>query len=196
MDRLNQIISSQARSEIFRLLFGVQTAPLHLREIQRQSKLAASTIQAELRKLTALELVTAREDGNRTYFAANRTHPLFPEIQGLVLKTVGLADVLREALGNRQIQFAFVFGSVATRNEKAASDIDLMVLGSLGLRKLSSLLSGVSERLGREINPHVMTVPEFLSRLASREHFVSRVWQAERIYVIGSEHELRAVVSK
>lgn len=196
MNRLNQIISSQARSEIFRLLFGVQTAPLHLREIQRQSKLAASTIQAELRKLTALELVTARVDGNRTYFAANRTHPLFPEIQGLVLKTVGLADVLQEALLNQQIQLAFVFGSMAARNEKAVSDIDLMVLGSLGLRKLSSLLSGASERLGREINPHVMTVSEFQSRLASREHFVTRVWQAERIFIVGSENEFRAVVSK
>ena len=196
MDRLRHIVSSKARAEIFRLLFGLPSAPLHLREIQRQSGLAASTIQAELRHLAALELVAARVDGNRTYFAANRAHPLFPDIQGLVLKTAGLVDVLREALRNPQIQFAFVFGSVAAGNEKAASDVDLMVLGSIGLRKLSALLSGASERLGREINPHVLTVPDFKARLAGKEHFVSRVWQSDRLFAIGTEHELSAVVAK
>jgi len=196
MNRLQQIVASRARTEIFRLLFGVSMNPLHLREIQRQSKLAVSTIQEELRKLVKMDLLEKRKDGNRTYFTANRNHPLFPEIQGLVLKTVGLVDVIRDALKDRAIQFAFVFGSVAAQEEKASSDIDLMVLGSIGLRQLTGLLSGVGQRLGREINPHAMTSQEFKTRLARKEHFVSRLWQAPRIFVAGTENEFRSMAEE
>ncbi|MCX6348158.1 MAG: toxin-antitoxin system toxin subunit [Candidatus Aureabacteria bacterium] len=167
-----------------------------MREIQRQSRLAASTIQEELRKLVKMELLERRKDGNRIYFKANPNHPLFPEIQGLVLKTVGLVDVIRDALKDDGIRLAFVFGSVAASEEKASSDIDLMVLGSIGLRKLTVFLSGVGERLEREINPHVMTLQEFKTRLAQNEHFVSRRWQAPRIFIVGSENEFRAMAQR
>lgn len=196
MNRLAEILSSRVRAEVFRLLFGISAVPLHLREIERQSGLTMGTVQQEMRKLVRLDLVTKRKDGNRVYFAANREHPLFTEIHGMVLKTAGLVDVLRKALKDANIGFAFVFGSIATQDEKALSDIDLMVLGSIGLRKLTGLLSGVAERIGREINPHAMTVEEFKTRLTQKEHFVSRLWQTPRIFVVGTENEFKSMVEK
>ncbi|MBI2116276.1 MAG: nucleotidyltransferase domain-containing protein, partial [candidate division NC10 bacterium] len=129
MNALAELLSSRGRAEVFRLLFGLSDAPLHLREIQRRAGLSLGTIQQELRKLKRLGLLDSRADGNRLWYQANRGHPLYPEIHRLVLKTSGLVDVLRTTLKDPRIEWAFVFGSIARGEETAGSDVDLMVVG-------------------------------------------------------------------
>jgi DNA-binding transcriptional ArsR family regulator len=193
MNTLAELLSSRVKAEIFRLLFGVAPRELHVREIERQSGLADATVRQELRRLSRLGIVESRRDGNRAYYRANIRHPLYPDIRGLTLKTNGLAGVLRESLDHPGIRLAFVFGSVAAGAEKAESDVDLMVIGAVSLRQLSKLLSGVSAKVGREINPHVFTAEEFVRRKKARDHFVSTVSGAPKLFVIGSEDELEAI---
>jgi predicted nucleotidyltransferase len=88
---------------------------------------------------------------------------------------------------------AFVFGSIARGEERAGSDVDLMVIGQLGLRDLSRLLSGIEEKIGREVNPHVLREEEFRKRIRAKEHFASNVMEAPKIFIIGSERELEAM---
>ena len=152
-----------------------------------------STVRQELRKLVRLDLVQSRRDSNRVYYRAKTENPLYPEIRNLVLKTSGLADVLKSALADKRIRVAFVFGSIASGEEKTGSDVDLMVIGRLGLRDLSGLLSGVEEKIGREVNPHVMSENEFRSRLKAKEHFMSSVLKGPKIFLIGSENDLKPV---
>jgi DNA-binding transcriptional ArsR family regulator len=190
MNTLAEFLSSRSRAEILRLLFGPEGRELHVRELERQSGLADATIRQELKKLTRLGVIVARQDGNRTYYRANVEHPLYPDIRNLVRKTSGLTDVLREALGEAEIQIAFVFGSVASGAERATSDVDLMVIGAISLRQLSKRLSGMATKLGREINPHALTPAEFARRIKGREHFINSVLETPRLFVIGSEDEL------
>ncbi len=194
MNTLAQLLCSRVRAEILRVLFGLRAGELHLREIQRQTGFAIGTVRQDLEKLAKLGLVNRRKDGNRVYYGANEQHPLHTEIRGLVLKTVGMADVLRAALKAEFIRCAFVFGSVASGNARTESDIDLVVIGEISLRKVSALLSGVGNRLGREINPYVMTPAEFSKRVREKEHFVTSVLASPRIFVVGSEHDLEAMV--
>ena len=195
MSLLPEILSSKIRAEIFRMLFGLSDESLHMREIERRSGFAIGTIQTELKKLLKLDLVKKRRDGNRLYFTANRDHPLYPEIHNLVLKTVGLAEYIKAALEkSAEINLAFVFGSLADNRENAESDVDLMVIGELGLKKLIGLLSGVSEQIGREINPHILSSSEFSNRVAEKDHFISRVMESPRIFITGDENDLRAMV--
>jgi predicted nucleotidyltransferase len=196
MSTLAEILSSRVRAEIFRVLFGLDTPELHNREIVRRSGMSESAVRQELGKLVNLELLKRRVDGNRVYYAANKAHPLCRSIREIVLKTIGLVDILRQRLSVPQIRFAFVFGSVARAEETADSDIDLMVIGSLGLRKLSSLLSGVSEQLGREINPHLMTETEYRRRIEKGDHFVHKVLTGPRASVVGSVDEFEAMGGK
>ena len=193
MSVLAEILSSRVKAEVFRLLFGLSAKELHLRELERQTGFALGTVRQELQRLVRLELVAARRDGNRVYYRANHEHPLYPEIHSLVLKTVGLADVLREALGQEDILVAFVFGSVGRAEERAHSDVDLMVIGPIGLRQLSGRLSAVSAQLGRVVNPHVMTAEEFRRRKAKRDHFLTRVVESPQIFVIGGKDDLEAM---
>ena len=165
-----------------------------MRELERRSGLAIGTVRQELDRLSKLGLIEARTDGNRRYYTAREDHPLYPEIRGLVLKTSGLADLLRAALKKeKNIQVAFVFGSFAHSRERAHSDVDLVVIGTLGLRQLTKLLSGVSEKIGREINPHIFTSAEFRRRKKAGDHFVKSVLAEPRIFIIGDEHELGAM---
>src|SRR5205807_945493 len=143
MSRLIDIVSSRVKAEMLRLLFGVPGIELHLRELVRRSGLSLSTVQQELQHLTRAGLVAARKDGNRVCYRANPEHPAYTDLRSLVLKTDGLAGALQPAVDVPEIQLAFVFGSVARGDAGPASDIDLMVLGSVGLRRLTSLLSGV-----------------------------------------------------
>jgi len=195
MSLLSEILSSKVRAEVFRLLFGLDNDALHVREIERRSEFAIGTIQTEMKKLHKLDLVTKRRDGNRLYYSANKDHPIFPEIQALVIKTVGLLDVLRSALaGEKAIHVAFVFGSLATGSEKEGSDIDLMVIGDLGLRSLSRLLYGLTEKLGREINPYILTPKEFSTRKNENEHFLSQVLKESKLFIIGNEDDFKTMV--
>ena len=193
MNRLAELLSSRARAEIFRLLLSGTGEELHVREIERRSGLNDSTLRQELRKLVRLDLVQSRRDSNRVYYRAKTECPLYPEIRNLVLKTSGLSDVLKSALTDKRIRVAFVFGSIARGEEKAGSDVDLMVIGQLGLRDLSRLLSGLEEKIGREINPHVLREEEFQKRIRAKEHFVSSVMEAPKLFVIGSQRELEAM---
>ena len=191
---LPKILSSRIRADIFRLHFGLNQNDLHMRDIERQSGFAIGTIQAELKKLVGLGLVIKRRDGNRLYFRADTDHPLYPDIRNIVLKTSGLADVLKNAFHDEPtIRVAFVFGSIAAGGEKATSDVDLMVIGRIGLRKLTKLLSGAAENIGREINPHVLTPTEWLNRRRGDNHFINRVMDAPKLFVIGNEHDLKNV---
>ena len=191
---LTELLSSRVKAEVFRLLFGINGQPLHLRELQRRSGLAVRTVQQELARLTQLGLVEARRDGNRIYYTAREDHPLYQDIRNLVLKTSGLADQLREALRKAiGIRVAFVFGSLAQSRERAHSDVDLLVIGSVTLRQLSNLLSGVANKIGREINPHVFTPAEFLRRKHAGDHFLKSVLSEPRIFIIGDENELGAM---
>ncbi len=190
MELLPDILFSRARAEVFRLLFGISVEELHVREIERRSGLAIRTVSQELKKLEDRDLVSARRDGNRLYYSANQTHPLYNDIRNLVMKTIGLADILRQALAVEAISVAFVFGSFARGDEGGESDVDLMVVGEVGLKEVSRLLVGVSERIGREVNPHVMDAAELGRRRASGDHFLLRVLESPKLFVVGDEDEL------
>jgi len=193
MSVLHEILSSRVRSEIFRLLFGASDRQLHIREMERRTGFSVATVRQELQKLSQMQLVEAQRSGNRLYYRANKGHPLYPDIRNMVLKTSGMIDILRDALDKEGVMIAFVFGSVASNQEGATSDVDLMVIGDVGLRTLSGWLSGVSEQIGREINPHAINENEFKKRRYSHDHFLTRVLESEKLFIKGSEHDLEVM---
>jgi len=194
MENLTRLLSSRVKAEVFRLLFGLGARELHVREIARQAKLNDATVRQELKRLAGLHLVALRRDGNRAYYRAEPSNPLYSDIRNIVLKTSGLVGILRQALVKKPgIRLVFVFGSLASGGDKLASDVDLMIVGSVSLRQLSKWLSGAAGRVGREINPHVFAPQEFARRRQERDHFLASVLAAPKLFVIGTEDELAEV---
>ena len=191
MNLLAELLSSRVRAEVFRVLFDGMAKEAHMRDLERRSACAIGTIQTELRKLVRLDLVTSRRDGNRLYYKAQTMHPLYPELCGVVLKTVGVIGLLQTALADCPgIDCAFVFGSLAGNREQADSDVDLMVIGTVGLRTLSGKLTALAEQCGREINPHVFSAREFAARFRENDHFLVNVMKSEKLFVRGGDSDL------
>lgn len=160
-------------------------------------RLAASGIGAVHRELAALEaagLVTAKRMGNQKHYQANRAAPIFEELRGIAVKTFGVGEALREALEplSAKIRLAFVYGSLAKGSDTAASDVDLMVISDdLAYADLFSVVSDAEKRLGRKVNPNVYSPNEVRRKLAAGESFMSRVLQQPKIFILGSQHDLR-----
>ncbi|MBI3885191.1 MAG: nucleotidyltransferase domain-containing protein [Opitutae bacterium] len=189
MSLLHQLFP-QVRAEVLRLLFADSGREVHGRDLARRSGLNVKTVQDELGKLSQADLVTSRRDGNRRYYRANASHPLFADLQQLVLKTAGVRDVLVDALkGVKGIEVAFVFGSLATGSGKAASDVDLLVIGDTGLRALAPGLRRASESIGREINPITMTAAEY-SKGRKKHPLLLDLADKEKLFIIGGSDDL------
>lgn len=189
MNLLHQLFP-QGRAEILRLLFAAPDREMHLRDLARQSGLNVKSIQTELEKLSQADLVSSERDGNRRYFRANATHPLFADLRQIVLKTAGLRDVLADALKPvKGVEVAFVFGSLAHGSGKAASDVDLLVIGAASLRALSPALRAAGQVLGREINPVTLTAAEF-RRGRKQNPFLADVLGKPMLFVKGGPDEL------
>jgi predicted nucleotidyltransferase len=156
-----------------------------------------SSLQRELTTLTSAEILRQRRDGNRVYFQANPDCPFLPELQGLLVKTAGIGDVLRETLTPfaPRIDWAFIYGSVARAEELAASDVDLMIIGQVGLADLSHALRHAEKRLSRAVNPTLYSRKEFDTKLRARDHFLTSVLDGARFFILGDSHELAAATS-
>ncbi|THF57718.1 nucleotidyltransferase domain-containing protein [Pseudothauera rhizosphaerae] len=165
---------------------------VHLRELARLIDAAPGTLKKELDALCAAGLLHSQRVGNQSRFCANKDHPVFPELQALIRKTVGLADTLRFSLAPLadQIQAAFIFGSMASATENANSDIDLMVVGDVTFADIINATYEAQSALSREINPKVMSPHEWETKKAAGNAFLLDVLDKPRIMLIGDANAL------
>lgn len=164
----------------------------YFRDLAKHLGLRPSSLTRELKNLTDAGILRRREAGNRVYYQADPACPFLPELRGVMLKTAGLVDVLREALEPfaSRILFAFVYGSIARGTELAESDVDLMVVGDTSRFELTEPLQQADRRLARPVNSTVYKPAEFAKKVASDGHFVRAVVDQEKLFLIGDEHDL------
>lgn len=199
MERTNQAIENLFPTVRRHVLATTLLSPdrrWYLRELAAEIQVTPSSLQRELQNLVEAGVLKRVEDGNRAYFQADVSSPLFPELQGLMKKTLGGVDALREALMplKERIELAFVYGSYATRTElRNTSDIDIMVVGDVSSREAVAALSKVEEALGREVNPTVYTSKEFNEKLSQGNHFLTTVARSEKLPIIGDTDVLAAL---
>ena len=175
------------------MLFGTPDRSFYANEVIALAQSGTGAVQRELAGLSEAGLLTVSRQGNQKHYQANATAPVFAELRGLVLKTMGLADVLRAALAPlaTQIDRAFVYGSIAKQTDTAQIDVDVLVVSdSLGYGDLFAALKGATHTLGRTINPAIYTPADFAARLQGGNAFLTRVMQQPKIWLIGQETTL------
>ena len=177
------------------VLFGNPNRTFYANEIIALAAAGTGAVQRELARLEAAGLVTVTRVGNQKHYRANADSPVFAELRALILKTSGLADVLRAALAplEGEIRAAFVYGSVAKREDTASSDIDLLVVSeTIAYSDLFAALEEASGNLGRTVNPTVYTTEELSRRVKQGNAFVKRVLAQPKIWLVGGERDLPA----
>jgi predicted nucleotidyltransferase len=187
-----ELLFTAYRRQVLGLLLLRPDDSLHVREISRLTGVPAGSLHRELRTLTEAGLLLREPLGNQVRYRANRAAPLYPELSEIFRKTTGLADILRDALAPlaKRIQIAFVFGSMAQGKEHGSSDVDVFVIGRASFAAVVGALSPLRARLGREVNPVVMTAAEFAAQRAEKDRFVARVMKEPKLFVIGTPDDL------
>ncbi|WP_226986077.1 transcriptional regulator [Ramlibacter tataouinensis] len=183
----------KVRQRVLGLLYGNPSRSFFANEVIALAQSGTGAVQRELADLSAAGLLRVTAIGNQKHYQANAEAPVFAELRGLVLKTSGLADVLRNALVPLagQIHAAFVYGSIAKQQDTATSDVDVMIISdSLGYGELFGILEGTAGGLGRKINPTLYSQAELSKRIEQDNSFVTRVLKQPKLWLLGSEETL------
>lgn len=189
---LASLLFGSTRREALAQLLLHPGASLHVRGLARLTGKAPGTLLRELNQLADAGILKRHSMGNQVHFQANESCPIHDELRGIIKKTAGIADVLRDALEPIQprVTLSFVYGSIARGDERAGSDLDLMVVGSAGFGEVVHALQAAQNVLRREINPNVMRVAVFRKRLSVGEPYLTRVMEDRKIFVMGGPDDL------
>lgn len=188
-----EALFNKTRRAVLALLFGQPDKAFYTREIVAAAGAGASQVQKELDQLTRAGLLIRERRANQVYFRVNPDAPVFAELSGIVAKTFGIADVVKDALAplHDRIDTAFIYGSVARGEHHAGSDIDVFLVGDVLLSQLAVPLSETEKRLGRQVSTTIFDRNEFAGRLKKSDHFISKVLAGPKIFLIGDEAHLK-----
>lgn len=185
------ITKSRIRQDLLTLFFTNPSQRYYLRELQRMLGYSAGSIRRELLKFQKDDLFNTQKVGNLLYYSLNTKHPLFRELKSIVSKTVGVEGSLRKTLLSiKKIKIAFIYGSFATKREKAASDIDLMLIGNPDTSLLNEKIAELEKRLKREINPTIYSLKEYRAKKRTKSGFMLESLKNPKIMLIGKENDL------
>jgi len=190
MNLLDELLSSPVKATLLRVLFAARPEGYHLRELTRLSGRTLSAVQRELDRLVRLELVERKPEGNRIYFRANEAHPCFPELRGLVRKSGGEPEALAEAFSDRRIRVALIYGPAAAGQASPGSPVDVLVLGHVPERSLVKRCLELSETLGREFVPHLLSQYEFARMREEKNPALAAVLAGSKQFIVGDEQKL------
>ena len=185
------ITKSRIRQDLFTLFFTNPSKKYYLRELHRMLGYSVGSIRRELLKFQKDDLFNTQRVGNLLYYSLNTKHPLFKELKSIVSKTVGVEGSLKKTLSSiKKIKVAFIYGSFATKHQKAASDIDLMVIGNPDTTYLNEKIAELEKRLKREINPTIYSLKEYKTKKKAKTGFVMELLKNPKIMLVGKEDDL------
>ena len=193
---IGELFAGRAVVSLLRLFFLYPTQAFYQRELSDLIGERLFLSQRALTRLVRAGVVDSSRRGNRIYYRANESHPAFQDLKAVILKTIGVGDLLRSQLAGlgERVRVAFVYGSMARGDDTATSDLDIMIVGDLSSREVASILAPVKETLNREINPSVYSPQQLRKGIRARHPFLTGVLKGPKIFLRGDDRGLEAVL--
>jgi len=186
-------LRSKARQRLLAYYFANPTARLHLRALAERLDIDPSNLSKELGRLEREGLFRSEISGRQKYFQLNREYPLFAEVRSIVSKTIGASSLIAQSLKKIEgIEEAYLYGSFASNQQDAASDIDVLVIGTPSDEVLAEAIRKIERQLGREVSYTILTRREFDSRRTRKDAFLENVWHNKRVPLIGPNEKTQA----
>lgn len=192
--QMTSALFPKVRQRVLGLLYRFPERDFYTNEIVRATNMGTGVVLRELAKLSSAGFLTQIQIGNQKHYQANKKSPLYSELRGIVLKTFGLSDIIRESLKqlSKKIRIAFIYGSIAKQTDTADSDIDILLIGDdLNYSDFFSVMQETESQLGRKINPTFYSVDDWKKRLKSDNHFIKSVLNQPKLFLIGDESDLK-----
>lgn len=188
---IGRALFSKTQRALLALFFVNPDKSYYLREITRLADVGVGAVQRELAGWTEAGILIRTRRGMQVYYRANKLSPVFAELQTLTIKTVGVADYLKEALKplHSRITTAYIYGSFARGTQKSGSDIDLMIVGRVSFREVIEALADAQTAISREINPTVYDTDDYCAKLRAKDHFLTSLTKEPKVWLIGADDE-------
>lgn len=193
-----EVLFSQTRQEILSLILLNPAKLFHQREISRLTNKGNGAVQRELGKLKKAGYIRSKRKANKLYFQANQDHIAYTALRDYICRTVGPVGLIHKALKpfSPSIRIALIYGSIAAYNAQESSDVDLLIVGDVTYLELAKRLRKVQSQMNREINTSIFDPKDFASRYDNNGGFIADIISGHKMYVIGDEIELKAVVQQ
>lgn len=183
---IGDALFTKTQQKLLALLYGRPDKSFYTNEIVRWAEMGRGTICRELESFVSAGLLTVKKEGNQLYYRANSDNPIYNELITIVKKTFGIVDVVKHALSPiyEQVDYAFIYGSVAKGEDSATSDIDLMVVAeNLAYADLMAVLEEAEQAIGRPVNPTIYSKAQIDKKLQEKNAFISRVMEQPKIWI-------------
>jgi predicted nucleotidyltransferase len=195
--KMDRLFGSKTRVSLLSKLLMNADKSWYIRELSRELEIPYSMLYKEVKNLVSLGVINEEKKGKVTLVSANKSLPFFAELKSLMVKTVGLSDLLRTALSDlKQIHYALVYGSFASGEESMSSDVDLLIIGDVDEERVLNVVGGIEKKVEREINYILWSKEEFIERVKSGHHLLRGIARKPVIMLVGEEDKFRRVVEK
>jgi len=189
---IEQLFGSKLRAKLLGWFFTHVDERFFVRQLESLLTEDPTNLSRQLARLESLRILTSETEGRQKYFKVNKHVPFYEEMKGLILKTTGVAGVIRYSLGKISgVKFAFLYGSFAKNQENPESDVDLMVVGKFNFDELEETISESEKKLGRAINITSYSLKEFQEKMRTKDGFIQTVLKGPKIMLIGDENEFK-----
>jgi predicted nucleotidyltransferase len=186
-------LRSKARQRLLTYYFSNPSARLHLRDLAGRLEIDPANLSKELRRLETEGLFRSEIIGRQKYFQLNREYPLFSELRSIVSKTIGAPSLIAQSLKKMDgIEEAYLYGSFASNQQDASSDVDVLVIGNPSGEALAEAMRKIERQLGREVSYTVLTRKELNARRARKDAFLESVWHNKRVPLLGPHEKPQA----
>ena len=191
-ENLSSALFGITRRKLLGLFFSRSDQSFYLRQIVRITGAGQGTVQRELKRLVEAGIIIRSKWGRQVHYQVNKDCPIFKDLQGLMMKTAGLADELRKALAplSKKIEIAVIYGSQASGTAESKSDVDLLVVGKLDELDLHRRITGAEENLTRTVNYILLDKQEFDRRRQEQGGFLDRILKGDLIFIIGHHEKI------
>ncbi|MFA4818217.1 MAG: nucleotidyltransferase domain-containing protein [Parcubacteria group bacterium] len=170
---------------LLEIFFNHPEKAFYLRELGKLLNKQPGVFQADINELVKSGLLADYYQANSRFFKINKEYPIYPELKKIFLKIAGITAALKEGLKNiRHIKKAFIYGSYASGKEKAGSDVDLFVIGTINEGELLKLVNKLEQKFTREINYTLISEKEFKKKQKEGNSFIKNVLNKKIISLI------------
>ena len=193
MSQLGNALFTTTQQKVLGLLYAQPDKSFYTKEILRLTGMGVATIKRELDRMLATGIVSMNKIGNQHHYQANPACPIYKELLSIVKKTFGVVDVIKDSLIkiDNEVDFSFVYGSVAKGEETAGSDIDLLIVTeSLAYADVMKVLDNAEQELGRTINPSIYTLQQIKKKIKQKNAFLTRLMEQPKLWIKGSDDDI------
>jgi len=175
---LDSLITSKTRIKLLLKFFLNSKNRGYLRNIAQEFGESSNAIRVELNRMEKAGLLESEVEGNRKYFQANTTHPLFKDLNNILKKFIGIDQLIEKVTSQiGDLETAYVTGDFA--QGKDSKIIDLVLVGeNLDTNYIGELVSKTEKLIERKVRYLIVTSDQMEDFFKDKPALL--IWQQDK----------------